>query len=94
MRPRIIITRKPTPPTPDPFDCLLCHKTVQRDPWNPDFERPPLCFRCSMDVPTRPQLPYLSHRSVESWGDFYRAHALLCAIDQEIRNVRRTHQHR
>ena len=82
------ITRKPPPPPLDPFECVVCQETIERDSWRPELERPPVCFRCSLRVPSRPQL---AGAPAEARGDFYRAHAVLCAIKQEIERARRTH---
>ena len=85
---KLVITEKPKPPALDPFECILCKKEIERDRYNPEFERPPVCFRCSMNAPTRPQL---AGTTVQDWQNFYRAHSLLCAIKQEIDRARRTH---
>lgn len=85
---KIVVKRKPPPPPLPSFECVICQKAIERDPYNPEWQRPPICFGCSMNAPTRPQL---AGASVAQWGDFYRAHALLSAIKQEIDHARRNH---
>lgn len=85
--PRIVITRKPPPPPLPSFVCAICETETERNPHNPDFERPPVCFRCNLNAPTRPQL---AHTDVEQWRAFTTAHALICAINQEAKRGQRT----
>ena len=87
---KLVIKRKPSPPPLPSFVCVICEKEIERDPYNPDFQKEPICFRCQMNTPTRPQLAGLG---VENWGHFCRAHALLCAIKEEIIHARRTDRH-
>ena len=85
---KLVITKKPKPPALDPFDCVLCEREIKRDPYNPEYERPPVCFRCTMHTPSRPQLAGVG---IHDWQNFYRAHSLLCAIKQEIDRARNAH---
>jgi hypothetical protein len=75
------IKRKPPPPALEPFECLVCREMIERDPYRPDLEQFPVCYRCTMRTPTMPQLAGVT---IEYWSTFYRAHALLCALKQEI----------
>ncbi len=84
---KLIITRKPPPPPLDPFVCAICESMIARDRHNPDFQRPPICWRCSYST-VRPQLAHVPH---EFWNDFYRATALLTAIKEEVSRARCTH---
>lgn len=86
--PKLVIKRLPPPPPLPSFGCVVCEQEIERNPHNPDFERPPICFRCSMQTPTRPRL---SGTGVEHWYDFRRAHALLCAIEEETKRARHAH---
>jgi hypothetical protein len=85
---KLEITRKPPPPPLPSFVCVICETEIERDSWNPNFQREPICFACTMDTPTRPKL---AGSTVEQWSNFHRAHALLCAIDMEIARARRHH---
>lgn len=86
--PKLIIKRKPPPPPLPSFKCVICENEIERDPYRPDLEEPPVCFRCSMRTTTRPQLAGVG---VEQLAQFYRAHSLLCAIKEEISRARRNH---
>lgn len=85
---KLEITRKPPPPALPSFDCILCGNEIDRDPYNPEWQRPPVCFHCSFNTPSRPQMAGVG---VAEWADFRRAHALICAIEQEIKRARSTH---
>ncbi len=85
VRFKIEITRKPPPPPLPSFVCVVCEDEIERDPYNPEFQRPPLCHKCTFNTPSRPQL---AHAHVSAWTAFYRAHAIQCAIKQEIHRVR------
>lgn len=85
---KLEIRRKPPPPALPLFVCILCNQETERDPYNPDWQKPPVCFRCAMNTPKRPQL---SGVGVAHWGDFYRAHTLLCALEEETKRARRNH---
>lgn len=82
---KLNITRKPPPPPLDPFTCAICEQEIKRDSYNPEWERPPVCNGCAWRTPTRPRLAWTNP---EQWGVFTKAHALLCAIEQEIKNAR------
>jgi hypothetical protein len=82
---KIKIERKPPPPPLPSFVCAVCENHIERDPYHPEFEKPPICFECAMHVPTRPQL---AHVGVERWNEFYRVHALICAINQEVKRAK------
>lgn len=85
---KITITRKPPPPALPPFECLLCLQMIERDPYSPDFNAPPVCWGCQWRGQNRlqtKQLPY------EMWDGFRTAYALLAEIDKEIARARRTH---
>jgi len=83
---KLVIKRKPPPPPLEPFVCVICEQETERDADNPNWQRPLVCNFCAHSSPTRPQL---SGASYEQWGNFYRAHALLCAIKKEIDRARR-----
>lgn len=85
---RIEIKLKPPPPPLAPFECAICEHMVERDPYSPDHQAPPVCWACQWLGQTRlqtHQLPY------EMWNGFRTAYALLRAIDKEIERARRTH---
>lgn len=84
---KLVITREPTPPPIPSFVCVVCEAEIERDPYNPDWQKPPICMRCAYSGP-RPRLAHVPH---EHWGDFFRATALIHAIKKEASNVRRTH---
>lgn len=85
---KLRITPKPAPPALPSFECVICQNEIERNPYRPDLEEPPVCFRCSIKVPTRPQIAGVS---VEHLAIFYKAHAILCAIKSEIEHARRNH---
>lgn len=84
---KIVVRRKPEPEplaVPD-FECVVCQRSIKRDPYQPEWEIPPICNACSWHTPTRPQLAWAS---IDQWSHFRRAHALLCAIEQETKRAR------
>ncbi len=88
FRPRIVIMPRPAPPPLAPFTCVICEAEVERDPYQPDWQRPPICVHCTWRASNRlqsRQLPY------EYWAVFRRAYALFAAIDQEIARARCAH---
>jgi len=44
----VVITRKPEPELPPPFDCVICERTIVADRWSVDRHVPPLCFGCEI----------------------------------------------
>lgn len=88
VRIRLKITRKPPPPALDPFECAICQEMVERDPYSPDFQAPPVCWRCSWAGQNRLQTHQLPF---SLWNGFRAAYALLRAMDKEIERARRTH---
>lgn len=85
MRLKIEITRKPPPPSLDPFECLACREMVERDPYSPDHNAPPVCWRCSWSAGGRTQLASLPF---SAWGQFRTAQVLLNLISKEIADAR------
>jgi len=85
---KITITRKPPPPALAPFECAICQEMVERDPYSPDFQAPPVCQRCSWTGQNRLQIHQLPF---SMWGGFRAAYALLRAMDKEIERARRAH---
>ncbi|MFT3967615.1 MAG: hypothetical protein QM690_17205 [Sphingobium sp.] len=85
---KLVIKRKPLPPPVDPFECVVCQQMIERDPFSPDHEKPPICWPCCWlgqgRLRTR-QLPYTL------LTPFRAAHALLIALDKEIANARSRH---
>lgn len=87
MRDRItfVLTRKPAPPALEPFECLLCRQMIERDPYTPDFNAPPVCWGCQWRGQNRLQTRQLPH---ELWASFRVAYALLSEIDRETSRAR------
>ncbi|QUT07946.1 hypothetical protein KFK14_11460 [Sphingobium phenoxybenzoativorans] len=83
---KIEITRKPPPPPLDPFECLACRQMIERDPYTPEFQEPPICWQCAHAIGGRTQLAHLPY---EAWGQFRKAQALLNLIKMEVAHVRK-----
>lgn len=82
---KIKIARKPAPPALDPFECVGCRQLIERDPYSPDFNAPPICWACTWRGQNRlqtRQLPY------SMWAPFRTAYVLLALIDKEIADAR------
>lgn len=82
---KLVITRKPPPPPLDPFECLSCRQMIERDPYSPDFQAPPVCWKCAWSSGGRTQLASLPF---SAWGQFRTAQILINLIKQEARHVR------
>lgn len=85
---RIVIKRKPPPPALPPFDCAICEQQIERDPYSPNFQAPPVCYACSWSGQNRLQTHQLPF---SVWSQFRTAYALLSAMDKEIARARRAH---
>lgn len=83
--PKFVLKRKPAPPPLPSFTCVLCQNEIERDPRRPELEEPPVCFRCSIRARTRTKLPNVG---VEKWSYFMKAHAIQCAIEEEIKRAK------
>lgn len=42
----VVITRKPDPDLPPPFECAVCQRVVMADRWRSHVHRPPVCNSC------------------------------------------------
>lgn len=85
QRIRISIKRKPPPPPLDPFTCAICARETRRDPYSPEWQRPPVCNECCVRSSRRQGLwgvPF------ELWHGFQAGHALITAINQEAKRAR------
>jgi hypothetical protein len=86
---KFTIKRRPPPPALPPFECVVCEEQIERDPFSPDFQAPPICWSCCWahghNRMQTHQLPF------EMWSGFRAAYALLKAMDKEIARARRTH---
>ncbi|UZW54014.1 hypothetical protein NUH86_10755 [Sphingobium sp. JS3065] len=40
---KIAIRRKPPLTALEPFECAICQEQIERDPYSPDFQAPPVC---------------------------------------------------
>jgi hypothetical protein len=84
---KLVIKRKPPPPALEPFTCAICEEEIERDPFQPQWIRPPICTHCMWRkqhcVPSR-------HIPHSMWFDWRRALAVLGALDEEIDNARRS----
>jgi len=87
QRIKIQIKRKPAPPPLDPFECLSCREMIERDPYTPDFNAPPVCWHCAWSQAGRTQL---AHVPFSDWGRFRTAQILLNLIEREITYARHT----
>lgn len=79
------IKRKPPPPPLEPFECLACREMIERDPFSPDFNAPPVCWRCQWSEDGRTQLASLPFGA---WGYFRTAQVLLNCIKKESAHAR------
>jgi hypothetical protein len=82
---RVEVRRKPAPPALDPFECLACRQLIDRDPYTPDFNAPPICWACTWRGQPRLQTKQLPF---SMWQPFRTAYALLQLLDQEIAHAR------
>lgn len=88
MKMKLVIKRKPPPPPLPPFTCVACEEEIERDPFNPDWNAPPVCWRCTWRTSGRMesrQIPYSLHLH------FKRFYAVTKAMDKEIERARTTH---
>ncbi|WP_145201310.1 hypothetical protein [Sphingobium sp. B2] len=84
---RLVLKPKPPPPPLPPFECAICEQIIERDPYSPDHEAPPICWPCGWLGQNRLQTHQLP---VSMWGPFRAAYALLATLDKEIARARRT----
>jgi hypothetical protein len=85
---KLEIKRKPPPPPLEPFVCVVCEREVERDPYYPDHQTPPVCHYCEWRGQGRLQTRQLPFRH---WTNFRRAYVLLAALDKEITRARHAH---
>lgn len=85
---KLRIERKPPPPALDPFECVACQEMVERDPYQPDWERAPICNYCNWRSNNRLQCNQLPF---SMWADFRRFYSVMAALEKEIIHVRRGH---
>jgi len=85
---KLVIKRKPPPPHLPSFVCVLCEQEIERDPYHPDHQTPPICYPCEWRGQGRLQTRQLPFRH---WTNFRRAYVLLAALDKEIARARHTY---
>ena len=85
---KLIVERKPPPPRLEPFDCVICMETIERDPYQPEWLRPPICNHCAWHRSGRLRT---RHIPFQHWNDFARLSALVATLEAEAKNVRSAH---
>lgn len=88
MKIKVIVEHRPPPSPLDPFLCVACEGEVERDPYHPEWESPPICNHCNWLLSNRlrtGQLPF------EYWAEFRRAYSVLAALEKEIKCARSAH---
>jgi hypothetical protein len=82
---KLVIERKPPPPALDPFECLACRKMIERDPYTPDFQAPPVCWACVWAEGGRTQLGDVPF---SAWTQFRTVRVIINLIDREAARAR------
>ncbi|TIU58788.1 MAG: hypothetical protein E5W35_02320 [Mesorhizobium sp.] len=89
IEPDFEILRRPEPPRPPPYDCVICCRTIEADRWTMqrDFPRyqPPVCEPCqrrwaSLTRRRPPRITRGDHRNL------LRLSALIQALNWEVIN--------